>query len=256
MLMNKSFFIFLTFIFLACSSTQENRDTEKYYEKEAFITDQIFHNFEHALGLSPIERFLTQPIGERGQIFEAYGYRIYLPWKLETETIRNEYTSIVLSTGNFLLAFDNPDNSTHSDLYIDMIDDFEEKPQFRSLYKDYVKSKSNYGLVTGAFNVTNDTISIDDNLNKKVIAWRLLMLKDLYLHEKEEIGIKSTPFYHFETDKIKGYQIGDTISGNCAQLSLFPSDNEELYMFIGTRGNFNATQSDIEYIIQNIEKID
>ncbi|GEM_PF-3057372 len=255
MQMNRKFIIFLVFIILACSSAPKKDAEEKYSDAEDFFNDQIFHSLEPFLKISPTPRLLTQPKAENIKIFEAYGYRICLPWKLETKTIRNEFTSIIYTPGQFLLAFENPDESVNSDLYIGMLDAFEEKVQLRNVYQDYAKSKSNYDFVTAAFNITNDTISVDDPFNQKLIAYMLLLVKSLYLHEKEEIGVKSKPFYHFESKNIKGYQIGDTITGDFIRLSLFPNDTEELNLLIGIKGDFLATQSDIDFIIQKIEKI-
>ena len=255
MLMNRKSIVFLIFILLACTSAPKNDAAKEYSDAEDFFNDQIFHSLEPFLEISPTPRFLTHPKATNIQIFEAYGYRIYLPWKVETKTIRNEFTSIIYTPGQFLLAFENPDDSVNSDLYVGMLDALKEKVQLRNVYQDYVKSKSNYDFVTAAFNITNDTISIDDPLNKKLIAYMLLLVKSLYLHENEEIGVKSKPFYHFESYNIKGYQIGDTINGDFIRLSLFPNDTEELNIIIGIKGDFIATQSNIDFIIQRIEKI-
>lgn len=226
-----------------------------YAEVNKFFTDAIFKTPEYQLELFPVDRSLSSPDLERKQVFDAYGYRIYLPWKIESETIRNEYVSVIYSPGNYALTFDNPDNSTNSDMFMDMLDDFEEISAYRNVYKEYIKSKSNYDLVTAALYFTSDSISPNDSLNRKMIAMVLLGIKGMYLLESEKLGVKSDPIYHFKTDKIKGYQVGDTTKGRWVRVALFPEDNEELNILLAIVEGFKVTQSDIDFIIQNIEKL-
>jgi hypothetical protein len=102
---------------------------------------------------------------------------------------------------------------------------------------------------------TADSISPDDSLYKKIIAMTLLFIKSMYLIESDKLGVISDPIYHFHTEKIKGYQVGDTIRSRAVRISLFPHDNEELNIFIMIAEEFKVSQSDIDYVIQNVERI-
>lgn len=252
--MKNLFFILLVISISSCLSYQKTEDINEYAEADKLITDIIFNTPEYHLELSPIERSLSFPDVERTQAFDAYGYRINLPWQLECETIRNEYVSGIYAPGKVVLMFDNPDNSTNSDMFMNMLDDLEEISAYRNDYKDYIKSKSNYELVTAALNFTADSISPDDSLYKKIIAMTLLGIKGMYLIESDKIDVISDPIYHFQTDTIKGYQVGDTIRGRCVRIALFPDANEELNILIMIAEGFKVTQSEIDFVIQNVQK--
>ena len=154
-----------------------------------------------------------------------------------------------------MFIFDNPNNSTNSDIFMGMLNDFEEISAYRNVYKEYIKSKTNYDLVTASLYFTTNSISTNDPLNRKMIALVLLGIKSMYLLESEKLDVKSDPIYHFKTEKIKGYQVGDTIKGRWVRVALFPEDNEEFNILLGIVEGFKVTQADIDFIIQNIEKM-
>lgn len=253
--MKNILYILLAISIVACSSLQKTNDTNEYAEADKLITEIIFNTPEYHLELSPVDRSLSFPDVEKTKAFDAYGYRINLPWQIECETIRNEYVSGIYAPGKVVFMFDNPDNSTNSDMFMNMLDDLEEISAYRNDYKDYIKSKSNYDLVTAALNFTSDSISPDDSLYKKIIAMTLLGIKGMYLIESDKIDVISDPIYHFQTDTIKGYQVGDTIRGRCVRIALFPDDNEELNILIMIAEGFKVTQSDIDFVIQNVGRI-
>ena len=253
--MKNIFYILIAISIVACSSLQKTNDTNEYAEADKLITEKIFNTHEYHLELSPVDRSLSLPDVEKIQAFDAYGYRIYLPWQIECETIRNEYVSGMYAPGKVVFMFDNPDNSTNSAMFLTMLDDLDEIAAYRNDYKDYIKSKSNYDLVTAALYFTADSISPDDSLSKKIIAMTLLGIKGMYLNESEKLGVISDPIYHFHTDKIKGYQVGDTIRGRCVRIALFPDDNEELNILIMIAEGFKVSQSDIDFVIQNVGRI-
>ena len=253
--MKKIIIILIVLALLACSSSSKRIDTKEYRDTDEFITDQIFNYYGYELGSTPVERSLSCPDTQKFQKFDAYGYRIYLPWKIETKTIRNDYTSVVYSPGNFVLLFDNPYKNPISDMFMSILGKFEKYDEYRHVYKKYIHSKSNYDLVAASLNMNRESISPDSPLNEKIIAWGLLTIKKLYLFESNELEIIADPIFHFRTDKIKGYQIGDTIQDSWVRLTLFLNNNEELYLTLKMADTFAVTQSDIDYIIHNIEKI-
>ena len=253
--MKNIFYILLALLISSCSSLQKPADYAEYEETDKLITDMIFNTYGYYLGLSPVDRTLISSDVQKKQIFDAYGYRIYLPWQIDSKTIRNEYTSVIYSPGNYVFAFDNPYNSVYSDTFMDAIDGIETTSANLKAYKEYMKSKSIYEICTAALNLTYDSISPKDPLNQKLVAMGLLLLKYNYLIEPDNLDIKSDPFYHFTTDSIKGFQIGDTINGRWVRIALFPHDKEELNMLLTISKDFKVSQSDIDYLIQHIEKI-
>lgn len=254
-LMKKIIILSIAIVISACSILSKTDDIHEYAVADKFITDKIFNTPEYHIELSPLYRSLSAPDLERRQVFDAYGYKIYLPWQIESETIRNEYVSGIYSPGNYVFIFDNPNNSTNSDIFMGMLNDFEEISAYRNVYKEYIKSKTNYDLVTASLYFTTNSISTNDPLNRKMIALVLLGIKSMYLLESEKLDVKSDPIYHFKTEKIKGYQVGDTIKGRWVRVALFPEDNEELNILLGIVEGFKVTQADIDFIIQNIEKM-
>lgn len=61
--------------------------------------------------------------------------------------------------------------------------------------------------------------------------------------------------YHFETDKVKGYQIGNFDLNNKITLLIFPNDKEELKVSIMKDEKFSINQDHIDFILSHIEKL-
>ena len=83
--MKKLIIIPIVLSLFACSSNPKKNDTKEYRDTDEFVTDQIFNYYGYELGLTPVERFLSCPDTRKFQKFDAYGYRIYLPWQIEAK---------------------------------------------------------------------------------------------------------------------------------------------------------------------------
>ncbi len=247
------FYITIFFIIISYNSISVGENTDEYVQTDEYFTNLILNDFKYELGISPKKRTLSQ--GRRNRItkFEAYGYRINLPWDFKFKIIRNEYTSIIFSVNNYLLAFSNPQNNYYSDLVLEIYSNI--KKDMRNFLTDYINSKNNFELVTSSLNASKDVFSPNEPLYEKVKLWLLLNIKRWYLFKSEKHNLKPANIYFFETNRIKGYQIGKPQRDELVLLSLFKNDNEELIIEIMKCKKDKINQGDIDFIINNIEKL-
>lgn len=215
---------------------------------DAWLKDFLIEKFERVLSIKLEKISIGKSDKYDSKHYAVYGYGLKIPWSDEDEVNISEHSSIIVRFHHWLVLVDNPINKLGpSCMFTDSSIDF-----YSLFNNESPVTKFEFAKMALDYNSTDFYNAY--NIRKKMIALALMFVKEDYARMTRGT-LHPNSIYYFDEPNVKGFQIGSVENNNPVSLSLFLNDDEELNISIFKVDGEIITQSHIDFIINNIQKL-
>jgi hypothetical protein len=209
---------------------------------------------KRALNIIPEKRKVSKKSFNPSTTFTAYDYSIAIPLSQNIQYLRNDNISAVYSVNTFAVSIENPKKGNWTTIFRKMKNNGK-----IGWFPDKDTLDDEYKLVNTALNKTYDELINETYLDTVAQIHFFLSIKNLYVGRKSDRNDDLLPIYTFETNSLKGYQVGNLERTHIIDLYIFGHDNKLLKMKIVTdpeNNKYKMTQDHIDFILNSIKKVE
>jgi len=152
----KTLCVIVFLILCGCTSLNSKTDLD---ELDAYVSSYIRNSFEHELKIVPLKRDIKTEFSFESNHFDAYSYRIHLPWNINFDIYDAKLSTVVGSVNCFVVSFDNPYEDLWSDMILDTLSEGRNEDGYDDSLMEYTMRMNNFELVTDILHVNESMLS-------------------------------------------------------------------------------------------------
>lgn len=202
------------------------------------------------LHIMPELRNLSPKHTNNPMVFNAFGYKMLIPWNKSPQYIDNEMAKIAYFLHEGMILIRKPEEAP-----LNMYQSFKESKEaddiahFNLVFAN--KFQNNFDFVKSSFYSEPNLFAVFKPIEEVTLLYYQLTTK--WLHFNTGMRIPKE-IYHFETENCRGFQIGDPSLSESVTLWLWPDSDTEIEILIQGIGSGKVRQDDIDLIITTFQK--
>jgi hypothetical protein len=243
---------FLAFLlFVSCTSVEPQKNNYLFDP----LYSEIIKDFKFDLSIKPTNRTIEYKNNNELKYFDAYGYRIYIPSEHKLDIYRITIATLAFSQDGFFVSFKRPKEESRADLIMDSLNKENFIIDHQNPFIEYTANENRFKLVKDILNLNESNFQIGISKSEYVKYLYLLFHKKAYLGACSGYKNQSVNVYSFQTEKLKGFQIGNPKIHKNVSIYVFPNNKVEIELMIGKFPDSLINQDFVDEIICGIEEL-